>query len=78
MGNIRQLSIKNISHELLLRYPNEFSLKNFNQNKKKVSEFTNITSKLIINRVAGYITKLLSSNKKKRKGEDRWIQKITN
>ncbi|MCD6559827.1 30S ribosomal protein S17e [Palaeococcus sp. (in: euryarchaeotes)] len=58
MGNIRQGFIKRTARELFDRYPNEFT-KDFEHNKKKVEELTNITSKTIRNRVAGYITKLV-------------------
>jgi small subunit ribosomal protein S17e len=58
MGNIKQTFIKRTARELFDRYPNEFS-KDFEYNKKKVEELTNVTSKTIRNRIAGYITKLI-------------------
>lgn len=58
MGNIRQGFIKRTARELFDRYPNEFT-RDFEHNKKKVEELTNITSKTIRNRVAGYLTKLV-------------------
>lgn len=58
MGNIRQGFIKRTARELFDRYPNEFT-RDFEHNKKKIEGLTNITSKTIRNRVAGYITKLV-------------------
>ncbi|GAA0244755.1 30S ribosomal protein S17e [Halobacterium noricense] len=41
---------------LLERYPEAFT-DDFDRNKKSVSKLTNITSKDVRNRVAGYITR---------------------
>ena len=64
MGNIRQTSIKNIAFQLLDKYPNQFIVGDFQKNKIKVQELTDVKSKLLRNRIAGYITRLLSHNKK--------------
>ncbi len=56
MGTVKPAYIKVIARELLRKYPNEFT-GNFDENKKKVMELTNITSKRVRNRVAGYITR---------------------
>lgn len=66
MGNIRQISIKNIAFDLLEKYPNQFIQGDFENNKKKVAELTDVKSKLIRNRIAGYVTRILSYNKRKR------------
>jgi len=58
MGCIRQGFIKRVARELLNRYPNEFTT-DFEHNKRKVQELTNVTSKTIRNRIAGYLTKLV-------------------
>ncbi|CAB49743.1 30S ribosomal protein S17e [Pyrococcus abyssi] len=58
MGKIRQGFIKRVARELFNKYPNEFT-RDFEHNKKKVEELTNVTSKKIRNRIAGYITKLV-------------------
>lgn len=58
MGCIRQGFIKRVARELLDRYPNEFTT-DFEHNKRKVQELTNVTSKTIRNRIAGYLTKLV-------------------
>lgn len=64
LGNIRQINIKNIAITLLDRYPNEFIAGNFQHNKKKVAELTDVKSKLLRNRIAGYVTRRLSPRKK--------------
>lgn len=64
MGNIRQTFIKNIALELLEKYPKEFIVGDFQHNKIKVAELTDVKSKLLRNRIAGYITRHLSANKK--------------
>ncbi|MCD6139566.1 MAG: 30S ribosomal protein S17e [Thermococcus sp.] len=58
MGNIKQGFIKRTARELFNRYPNEFA-RDFEHNKKKVEELTNITSKTMRNRIAGYVTRLV-------------------
>lgn len=70
MGNIRQLNIKNISKELLQKYPNDFKKNDFQHNKKRVSELTDVKSKKIRNRIAGYVTRLLSPRKRIASGEE--------
>jgi len=64
LGNIIQINIKNIAFELLDRYPKEFVIGDFQHNKKKVQELTDVKSKLLRNRIAGYITRILSPRKK--------------
>ena len=54
-GSIRPTYIKSISEELLRGYRETFS-SDYEKNKLLVSEYTNIESKNIRNRVAGYIT----------------------
>lgn len=66
MGNIRQINIKNIAFDLLEKYPNQFIQGDFENNKKKVAELTDVKSKLIRNRIAGYITRILAYNKRKK------------
>ena len=60
MGNIRQINIKNIAIELLEKYPKEFIAGDFQHNKVKVAELTDVKSKLLRNRIAGYVTRRLS------------------
>ena len=47
--------IKRISNQLLERYPNRFGI-DFDQNKKAISEIAIIRSKMLRNKIAGYIT----------------------
>jgi len=58
MGNIRQGYIKSLTAQLLEKQPDAFSL-DFNQNKENVTKYTDIESKVIRNRVAGYIVRQL-------------------
>ena len=60
LGNIRQTNIKNIAFELLEKYPKHFIARDFQYNKKKVAELTDVKSKTLRNRIAGYITRRLS------------------
>ena len=56
MGTIRPSYIKNLVNRLLDKYSGEWTT-DFEDNKKKVELYTNIESKKIRNRVAGYITR---------------------
>ena len=56
MGTVKPAYIKNIAMELLKKYGELFT-GDFNHNKKLVAELTNIKSKKVRNRVAGYITR---------------------
>jgi small subunit ribosomal protein S17e len=66
LGNIRQTFIKNIAINLIKKYPKQFKFDDFQHNKQKVAELTDITSKLIRNRIAGYITRYLASQSKEK------------
>lgn len=57
MGRIKTHNIKRIGEDLLEKYPKEFS-DDFGHNKKKVNELTNVESKTIRNKIAGYIVTL--------------------
>jgi len=56
MGTVKPAYIKNVAMELLKKYPDVFT-GSFEENKKLVQELTNIRSKTVRNRVAGYITR---------------------
>lgn len=56
MGTVKPAYIKVIAMELLRKYPELFT-GDFDENKKLVSQLTNIQSKRVRNRVAGYITR---------------------
>ncbi len=57
MGRVRPVFIKKISHELLKKYSDIFS-NDFDKNKDLLDEFVVIQSRLVRNRIAGYITHL--------------------
>ena len=63
MGNIRQIAIKNIALMLLEKYPERFN-GDFQHNKASVGELIDTKSKLLRNRIAGYVTKRASSRGK--------------
>ena len=60
MGKVRTEQVKRIARELLDKYPSKFSAC-FENNKKLVNEFTNISSIKLRNRVAGYTVRLAAA-----------------
>ncbi len=56
MGNIRPTYIKRVAIELVKQHPDEFN-EDFEHNKAKVSELSDVSSILMRNRIAGYITR---------------------
>jgi len=56
MGNIRPTYIKRLATKLLLEHGDEFGV-DFDANKEKVVEYTNVRGKSIRNRVAGCIVR---------------------
>ncbi|MHA1438536.1 MAG: 30S ribosomal protein S17e [Promethearchaeota archaeon] len=58
MGKVRTLLIKNISKELVERYPNVFTV-DFEKNKKLLDRYLQIDSKHLRNRISGYLVNLL-------------------
>lgn len=63
MGNIRQTNIKNIALRLVDNHGNVFT-KDFDKNKELVSKYTTIESKVIRNRVAGYVTRKMTHKRR--------------
>jgi len=55
LGNVRPTYIKRVAIELLKQYPDEFTA-DFEHNKKKVSELTDVKYHRMRNRIAGYVT----------------------
>lgn len=53
---IKPAYIKNTANTLMENYPNAFG-HDFEHNKERVTQLTNIESKGVRNRVAGYITR---------------------
>ena len=56
MGSIRQTYIKRVAIELVKRFPEEFS-DDYEHNKQKVQQLTNVKTSQLRNRIAGYITR---------------------
>ncbi len=63
MGKIRIILIKNISKELIGKYPNIFTT-DFEKNKELLNKYAEIDSKHLRNRIAGYIVNLLKIKEK--------------
>jgi small subunit ribosomal protein S17e len=61
-GKVRTELVKKIARELVERFPDKFTT-DFENNKKLVDTFTNVSSKKLRNRVAGYITHLQKQKK---------------
>jgi len=57
MGKVRTEQVKRLAREILNKYPNKVTT-DFTNNKLVVSEYTNISSTKLRNRVAGYTTRL--------------------
>ena len=57
MGKVRTEQVKRLAREILNKYPNKVTT-DFANNKQIVSEYTNISSTKLRNRVAGYTTRL--------------------
>lgn len=64
MGKVRPVFIKKVSKELIEKYPDAFSA-DFEENKKNLQKYTVIQSKLVRNRIAGYLTHLVKNKKEK-------------
>jgi small subunit ribosomal protein S17e len=64
VGNIRQLHIKNTALELLQRYPDLFRPDDFEHNKTLVNQLVIVESKVVRNRIAGYVTRRLSPHER--------------
>jgi len=59
LGKVRPEHIKRVAKELVKRFPERFTI-NFEDNKKLVKELTNLSSTKVRNRIAGYITHLVT------------------
>ena len=58
MGKVRTILIKNVSKELINKYPNVFTT-DFEINKRLLDKYLEIDSKHLRNRISGYIVNLL-------------------
>jgi len=68
LGKVRIGKVKGVSKELVSKYGNVFTT-DFDVNKKLVYQYSDITSKHLNNRVAGYITRLKVNQKKRDEAE---------
>ena len=58
MGKVRTILIKNVSKELINKYPNVFTT-DFEKIKKLLDKYVEVDSKRLRNKVSGYIVTLL-------------------
>ncbi|TFG14535.1 MAG: 30S ribosomal protein S17e [Promethearchaeota archaeon] len=58
MGKVRTVLIKNVSKELISKYPDVFTTE-FETNKELLDKYLEIDSKHLRNRISGYIVNLL-------------------
>jgi small subunit ribosomal protein S17e len=65
VGSIRQTYIKSTVDTLIRQYPKEFGT-DFNENKDKVEKLASVQTKELRNRLAGYVTRKMSSSGRKR------------
>ncbi|MGM0405752.1 MAG: 30S ribosomal protein S17e [Thermoplasmatota archaeon] len=63
MGNIRPTYIKRVAIELVDRFPEEFDADDYEHNKQKVDELTDVESNMMRNKIAGYIVRYLNRGK---------------
>lgn len=58
MGNVRPTYIKRVAEKLVAEFPDQLS-EDFESNKELLGRYTNIESKVMRNRVAGYISTMM-------------------
>ncbi len=56
VGSVRPTYIKRVAIELVKRFPEEFT-DDFEHNKQKVQELTDVKTHRMRNRIAGYVTR---------------------
>jgi len=56
MGNVRPTYIKRVAIELVERYPEQFT-DDFQHNKEMVAKLSDVSTKVMRNRIAGYVTR---------------------
>ncbi|MEM2122430.1 MAG: 30S ribosomal protein S17e [Candidatus Bathyarchaeia archaeon] len=57
LGKVRIEVVKKMARELLTKFPDAFNT-DYYENKRRVTEFIDVESKRLRNRIAGYITSL--------------------
>jgi len=65
MGRIKQTSLKRVANELMENYGGEFAA-DFETNKAKVQEHSDVRSKKIRNRIAGYTVRVIKQKMRRR------------
>jgi small subunit ribosomal protein S17e len=73
MGKIRSDKIKRTAKELVAKYHQHLST-DFDQNKVLVEKLTNVVSKRMRNRIAGYVTRIMVQIKE---GKVQVIEKLS-
>ncbi|MCJ7650184.1 MAG: 30S ribosomal protein S17e [Candidatus Lokiarchaeota archaeon] len=63
MGKVRTILIKNVSKELINKYPDVFTT-DFENNKRLLDKYIEADSKHLRNRISGYIVTLLKIREK--------------
>ncbi|AAY80054.1 30S ribosomal protein S17e [Sulfolobus acidocaldarius] len=64
MGNVYTKDIKRVARELYDKFKDQASDK-YDDNKKLVDEYVNVSSKKVKNRIAGYLTRYVKISKNK-------------
>lgn len=59
MGKVRPEHVKKAARELIRLYPDKFTAE-FESNRKAVQDLAQVSSRKLRNRIAGYITRLVS------------------
>ena len=63
MGKVRTILVKNVSKELINKYPDVFDT-DFENNKRLLDKYLEFDSKHLRNRISGYIVNLLKIKEK--------------
>jgi len=63
MGRIKTRKVKSVTQDLLELHRDQFT-GDFNENKLKVNELTNVKSKKLRNIIAGYATRIAKADQK--------------
>ncbi len=69
MGSIRQTYIKRVVTELLQKHPDKFT-GDFRYNVEMVKKLTDVNSKELRNKIAGYITSIKNRELKRKQQEN--------
>ncbi len=67
MGKVRTILIKNVSKELMSKYPDVFTT-DFEENKKLLDKYLEIDSKHLRNRISGYLVNILKIRNRENSG----------